>query len=61
MSFTERLFETFRNNADGLRARQRQDGNTAAKLIRNEYGGLARRTGFDTPTLQRQEQDVLVL
>ena len=33
------LFETFRNNADGLRARQRQDGNTAAKLIRNEYGG----------------------
>jgi len=32
-------FETFRNNADGLRARQRQDGNTAAKLIRNEYGG----------------------
>lgn len=35
------LFETFRNNADGLRARQRQDGNTAAKLIRNEYGGWA--------------------
>lgn len=33
------VFETFRNNADGLRARQRQDGNTAAKLIRNEYGG----------------------
>jgi hypothetical protein len=33
------LFETFRNNADGLRARQRQDGNTTAKLIRNEYGG----------------------
>ena len=33
------LFETFRNNADGLRARQRQDGNTSAKLIRNEYGG----------------------
>ena len=33
------LFETFRNNADGLRARQRQDGNTAAKLIRNEFGG----------------------
>ena len=32
-------FETFRNNADGLRARQRQDGNTNAKLIRNEYGG----------------------
>jgi hypothetical protein len=35
------LFETFRNNADGLRARQRQDGNTSAKLIRNEYGGWA--------------------
>jgi hypothetical protein len=33
------LFEVFRNNADGLRARQRQDGNTAAKLIRNEFGG----------------------
>jgi hypothetical protein len=33
------LFETFRNNADGLRARQRQDGSTSAKLIRNEYGG----------------------
>ena len=32
-------FETFRSNADGLRARQRQDGNTAAKYIRNEYGG----------------------
>ena len=32
-------FETFRNNADGLRARARQDGNTSAKLIRNEYGG----------------------
>lgn len=35
------LFETFRNNADGLRARAVQDGNTAAKLIRNEYGGWA--------------------
>ncbi len=35
------LFETFRDNADGLRARQRQDGNTAAKYIRNEYGGWA--------------------
>lgn len=34
------LFDVFRNNADGLRARQRQDGNTAAKLIRNEYGGF---------------------
>jgi hypothetical protein len=32
-------FETFRSNADGLRARQRQDGNAAAKYIRNEYGG----------------------
>ena len=32
-------FETFRSNAEGLRARQRQDGNTAAKYIRNEYGG----------------------
>jgi hypothetical protein len=35
------LFETFRNNAGGLRARQRQDGNTSAKLIRNEFGGSA--------------------
>jgi hypothetical protein len=35
------LFETFRDNADGLRARQRQDGATSAKLIRNEYGGSA--------------------
>ena len=33
------LFETFRDNAAGLRARQRQDTNTSAKLIRNEYGG----------------------
>jgi carboxypeptidase family protein len=33
------LFETFRDNADGLRARQRQDGNTPSKYIRNEYGG----------------------
>ena len=33
------LFETFRDNADGLRARAVQDGNTSAKLIRNEYGG----------------------
>ncbi len=29
---------TLRNNFGGLRARQRQDGNTPAKLIRNEYG-----------------------
>ena len=32
------LFETFRNNAAELRARTRQDGNTPAKLIRNEFG-----------------------
>jgi len=32
------VFETHRNNAGGLRARQRQDGETSAKLIRNEYG-----------------------
>jgi hypothetical protein len=31
-------FATHRNNAAGLRARQRQDGDTAAKLIRNEFG-----------------------
>lgn len=35
------LFETFRDNADGLRARQRQDGNVASKYVRNEYGGWA--------------------
>lgn len=35
------LFETFRDNADGLRARAVQDGSTSAKLIRNEYGGYA--------------------
>jgi Carboxypeptidase regulatory-like domain/TonB dependent receptor len=35
------LFETFRNNADGLRARTRQDGASPAKLIRNEFGGSA--------------------
>ncbi len=35
------VFETFRNNAAGLRARQRQDGNTSAKLIRNEFGASA--------------------
>ena len=35
------VFETFRDNAVGLRARSRSDGNTAAKLIRNEYGGWA--------------------
>jgi hypothetical protein len=35
------LFETMRNNADGLRARARQDGNSPAKLIRNEFGASA--------------------
>lgn len=40
-SFHGALFETFRDNAAGLRARARQDGNTSAKLIRNEYGGWA--------------------
>lgn len=35
------LFEKFRNNADGLRARQRQDGNTPAPYKRNEFGGSA--------------------
>ena len=35
------LFETHRNNAGGLRARQRQDGATAPKLIRNEFGASA--------------------
>jgi hypothetical protein len=34
------VFETFRNNYGGLRARQRMDSNaTPAKYIRNEYGG----------------------
>ncbi|MEO8657898.1 MAG: TonB-dependent receptor [Bryobacteraceae bacterium] len=32
------VFETARNNAAGLAARARQDGNTPAKLIRNEFG-----------------------
>jgi hypothetical protein len=32
------VFETHRNNAAGLRARRRQDGNKASKLIRNEFG-----------------------
>jgi hypothetical protein len=36
------LFETFRNNGGGLRARQRQSGNAAAAFyVRNEYGGSA--------------------
>ena len=33
-------FETFRNNYSGLVARATQDGNTPAKLIRNEFGGF---------------------
>lgn len=32
------LFETHRNNAGGLRARRREEGDTPAKLIRNEFG-----------------------
>lgn len=35
------IFETHRNNAAGLRARQRQNGDTSPKLIRNEYGASA--------------------
>jgi outer membrane receptor protein involved in Fe transport len=35
------MFETFRNNGGGLRARQRQDGNTSAFLARNEFGASA--------------------
>ena len=35
------IFMTHRNNSAGLRARQRQDGNTSPKLIRNEYGASA--------------------
>jgi hypothetical protein len=31
-------FETFRNNGAGLRARQRQSGNTSPFYVRNEYG-----------------------
>ena len=34
------LFETLRNNYGGLVARAVQDGNTPAKLIRNEFGGF---------------------
>lgn len=40
-AFHGALFETHRNNAAGLRTRQRQDGNTPAKLIRNEFGASA--------------------
>lgn len=35
------LFETHRNNFGGLRARAKQDGNTTAQLIRNEFGASA--------------------
>jgi hypothetical protein len=35
------LFEKFRNNADGLRARARSDGNSPAKYNRNEFGASA--------------------
>ena len=35
------LFETFRNNAAGLRARRRDDGNTASPYKRNEFGASA--------------------
>ena len=35
------VFMTHRNNGGGLRARQRQDGDTAPKLIRNEFGASA--------------------
>jgi carboxypeptidase family protein len=35
------IFETHRNNFGGLRARARQDGNTNAQLIRNEFGVTA--------------------
>ncbi|MCC6264123.1 MAG: TonB-dependent receptor [Bryobacterales bacterium] len=34
-------FETFRNNAAGLVARQRQAGNTSPFLVRNEFGASA--------------------
>ena len=35
------VFEKFRNNADGLRARARSDGNTQAQYNRNEFGASA--------------------
>ena len=35
------VFETHRNNAKGLRARQIQDGATSPKYIRNEFGASA--------------------
>src|SRR5690606_6797925 len=35
------LFETFRNNGGGLRARQRQSGSTSPFYARNEFGASA--------------------
>jgi hypothetical protein len=35
------LFDKWRNNAGGLRARERQDGNTPAPYNRNEFGASA--------------------
>ena len=35
------LFDKFRNNADGLRARRREDGNTPSPYKRNEFGASA--------------------
>jgi hypothetical protein len=51
------LFETTRNNAIG-KARARQDGNTAPKLIRNEFGGTVGDCGSRRCTTA--EPDVLV-
>ena len=35
------IFETHRNNAAGLRARAREDGEEPARLLRNEFGATA--------------------
>ncbi len=35
------VFETFRNNGAGLRARQRQSGNSSPFYVRNEFGASA--------------------
>ena len=35
------IFETFRNNGAGLRARARNDGDKPARLLRNEFGATA--------------------
>lgn len=59
------LFETHRNNGAGLVARARQDGNTPAKLIRNEFGGwvggriIKNKTFFffDQEFLRQREQN----